>query len=76
MEEQLQTTQVPELSIMLLDKNSDRTMRGVKISTEYIDILSRNRREEVKREALQQAESSITATEIPYLCFSSKYSFF
>ena len=75
MEEQLQTPQVPELSTMLLDKNSGRTMRGVKISTKYTDILPRNRREEVEREALQQAESSVTATEVPCLCFSSKYSF-
>ena len=75
MEEQLQTTQVSELSTMLLDKNSSRTTWGVKISTKYTDILPRNRREEVKREWLQQAESSVTATEVLYVYFSSKYSF-
>jgi len=75
MEKQLQTTQVSELSTMLLDKNSSRTTQGMKISTKYMDILPRNRREEVEREWLQQAEFSVTATEVPYLYFSSKYNF-
>lgn len=62
MEEQLQSPQftpVPSEMIISADRQNGRTTRGVNISTKYKGLMSKNRREEVERETLQEANKPI-----------------
>ena len=74
MEQQLQPSQTPEPSTVLADKHIDRTTRGLNLSIKYTELLSRNRREEVERESIQESEPSAMESEVLCLCIFSKRS--
>ena len=78
MEQKLQPPQLtPEPSTILSNKYNGRTTRGLNISTKYTGLMSKNRREEVEREILQQAsEPSVTEIEVLGLRLFSKCSLF
>lgn len=67
MEQQLQPPQAPEPSTVLSDKHNGHTTRGLNISTKYMELMSKNRREEVERE-MQQEASKPSITETDVLC--------
>jgi len=73
MEQQLQTSKPPVLS----DKHNGRATRGLNLSNKYTELMSKNRREEVERETLQEAsEPSIMDTNVLALCVFAKRSLF
>jgi len=73
MEQQLQTPKPPVLS----DKHNGRATRGLNLSNKYTELMSKNRREEVERETLQEAsEPSVMDTNVLALCVFAKRSLF
>ena len=73
MEQQLQPPQAPEPSAVLSNKYNGRTTRGLNISTKYMKLMSKNRREEVERE-MQQEASKPSITETDVLCLLRLFS--
>ncbi len=71
MEEQLQSPQfgpTPSEMVVSADKQNGRITRGVNISTKYRGLMSKNRREEVERETLQEASEPIIMEKEVLLC--------
>ena len=76
MEQQLQFQQAlePIPFQVVSDTHTSRPTRGLNLSTKYINLLSKNRREEVERETIQKFES--IKPEVLSLCIYAKRSLF